>query len=61
MRKNLIYIALAGNALFILWIIYNGIDEGSRTVGKVEVFSLSALVILLALNIFLLWKQKNNV
>ena len=58
MKKSLTYIALAGNALFILWIVYNGIDEGARFVGKVEAFALSALVLLLALNIVLLWRQK---
>lgn len=56
--KYLRYIALAGNALFILWIAYNGIDEGSRTVGRLEIVSLVALVCLLVLNIALLLKRR---
>ena len=24
------YLAIAGNVLFILWVMYNGIDEGFR-------------------------------
>jgi hypothetical protein len=55
--NTLRYLALVGNALFILWIVYNGIDEGGRTVGAVEAFSLTGLMCLLALNIFLLAKQ----
>lgn len=56
--RSLKHIALAGNALFILWILYNGIDEGSRTVGRMEVISLTSLLVLLALNIILLSRQK---
>ncbi len=56
--KLLRYIALAGNTIFILWIVYNGIDEGSRSIGRVEVVSLTGLLLLLALNIILLWRQK---
>ena len=58
MMKELRYIALTGNALFILWILYNGIDEGSRQVGRMEILSLTSLVLLLSFNIFLLLKQK---
>lgn len=50
------YIALTGNALFILWILYYGIDEGARNVGRVEAISLTGLLLLLGLNIALLWK-----
>jgi len=56
--KSLKPIALIGNAAFILWIAYNGIDEGSRQVGKMEAISLTGLLILLALNFVLLWKSK---
>ncbi len=51
-------IALTGDALFILWILYNGIDEGARNVGKMEAVALTSLVILLVLNFILLWKKK---
>ncbi len=56
--KSLRYIALIGNAMYILWILYNGIDEGSRSVGSVEIVSLIGLFFLLFLNIVLLWRQK---
>jgi hypothetical protein len=52
------YIALTGNAVYILWILYNGIDEGSRNVGRVEAASLLGLLILLTLNFAFLWKAK---
>jgi hypothetical protein len=56
--KILRYVALAGNALYILWIIWNGIDEGSRNVGRLELTSLLGLLVLLAFNLLLLWRQK---
>jgi len=55
-KKPLKLLAIAGNIIFILWIVYNGIDEGSRSVGRVEILSLSALVCLLLLNIYLIWR-----
>jgi hypothetical protein len=58
--KYLKNIALAGNIIFIFWIIYNGVDEGFRAAGRVEVFSLISLLCLLLLNIFLLF-SKNSV
>lgn len=62
--KPLKYLALIGNAVYILWILYNGIDEGSRNVGRVEAVSLTGLLVLLTLNLVLLWKSnpmhKNN-
>lgn len=56
--KPLRYLALIGNVTYILWIIYNGIDEGSRNVGRVEAVSLTGLLVLLILNAALLWKSK---
>ena len=56
--KSLKYLAIFGNVLFILWIAYNGIDEGSRNVGKVEAISLTGLLLLLALNCFVILKRK---
>ena len=53
MRTKLHYLAIAGNALFILWITYNGIDEGfSGTLP--EKVSYVSLILLLILNIVLL-------
>lgn len=55
--RSLQYIALFGNAIYILWISYNAIDEGFRGVGNVQAVSLGGLVCLLILNIFLLRKR----
>jgi hypothetical protein len=56
--KKLRNIAIAGNSIFILWIIWNGIDEGARNVGRVEILALTSLLLLLALNIYILLKNK---
>ena len=56
--KELRYIAMAGDALFILWIAHNAIDEGFRSIRTVEAASLTGLVFLLGLNIVLLWRQR---
>ena len=51
------YLAVAGNVLFILWITYNGIDEGFR--GTVyEILSYIGLVVLLVLNTVLILRKK---
>jgi hypothetical protein len=46
-------IAIAGNIMFILWITYNGIDEGFSAT-PIQIFVYIALIILLILNIILL-------
>jgi len=50
------YLAIAGNVLFILWVTYNGIDEGfsGRLVEKV---SYVGLMMLLALNTVLILRK----
>jgi hypothetical protein len=50
-------IALIGNVLYILWITYNGIDEGfaGTTVQKV---SYVGIISLLFLNFILLYRTK---
>lgn len=45
--------ALAGNVLFIFWILFNGINEGFKGT-VVEKVSYTALMLLLAVNSFLL-------
>jgi len=52
--KLLRFIAILGNFLFILWITYNGIDEGFRGT-PLQVVSYISLVALLLLNIILLF------
>jgi LPXTG-motif cell wall-anchored protein len=52
------YIAIAGNIIFVLWILVNGIDEGFQGT-IVQIFSYIGLILLLALNtILLFWKRK---
>ena len=55
--KPLGYLALAGNAVFILWIIYNAIDSGFQDITSIQNILPIGLALLLALNIFLLIKQ----
>jgi hypothetical protein len=47
------YIAIAGNVLFILWVTYNGIDEGFRGT-LVQQVSYIGLMLLLVLNTVLI-------
>jgi DMSO/TMAO reductase YedYZ heme-binding membrane subunit len=54
--KYLIYLAIAGNILYILWVTYNGIDEGFSG-SPVQMISYIGLMALLILNITLLAKR----
>jgi hypothetical protein len=47
------YAAMVGNMLFLVWILYNGIDEGFKGT-RVEVLSYVALMVLLLFNTILL-------
>jgi hypothetical protein len=49
----LIWAATIGNIIFILWILYNGYNEGFQGT-SLEKFSYGALIILLILNIILI-------
>jgi len=51
--------ALVGNVIYILWIMYNAIDDGFRNIRSVEAVVLIGLIILLSLNIILLRKLNN--
>jgi len=55
--RSLKYVALAGDVLFILWIIYNAIDEGFSDAGSVQSIALTGLICLLVLNIWLLYRE----
>ena len=62
MDKNDIYnffktIAIIGNILFILWMLYNGMDEGFKA-GPVELVSIVGLIGLLILNTILIARKK---
>jgi hypothetical protein len=56
-RISVIYIiAIFGNAIYVLWILRNGINEGfSGTI--VQIVSLTGLIFLLILNIILLSRK----
>jgi len=55
-RSWLRYLVIAGNVVFILWIIRNGMEAGFRG-SPVEVVSWVGLIALLALNAVLLWRE----
>jgi hypothetical protein len=61
MRKHdaLRYVAIAGNMLFVLWILYNGMNEGFRGT-RPEVISYIGLVLLLVFNSLLLIGRKRR-
>jgi len=58
--KQLKYLALSGDIIFILWIVYNGIDEGFKDIGTIQGIVPITLVLLLILNIALLWRPKSK-
>jgi hypothetical protein len=51
------YLAIAGNVLFILWVTYNGIDEGFSGT-RVQIVSYVGLMLLLALNTVLIFRKE---
>lgn len=54
--RALKFLALAGNILLVLWVTYNGIDEGFR--GTVyQKISYVGLILLMALNSALLFAK----
>jgi len=55
--KNLKYLAILGNFLFLAWIWRNGIDEGFKATRLQFVYYLS-LTFLLFLNSYLLTRKK---
>ncbi len=55
--KQLKYIAIFGNVIYILWIVYNGIDDGFRDIGSIQTISLIGLLVLLILNSVLFLKE----
>ncbi len=59
MSKGLLYLAVGGNVLFVLWILANGIDEGFQARGP-QIASYVGLVGLLLLNSFLLLRRRSE-
>ncbi len=56
--KPIKYAVLAGNAIFILWILYNAIDSGFSDITRLQGIIPLAIMILLALNLVLLWRSE---
>jgi len=56
--KKLKYVVLFGNAVYALWILYNGIDDGFRDIASVQGVLPIGLILLLILDIALLWKPE---
>ena len=52
-------LAIAGNILFVLWILYNGINESFHGT-TIEKISYITLMELLAVNAFLLLRKTRN-
>jgi hypothetical protein len=53
------YVAIAGNVIYILWILINGINEGFSG-SIVQTVSYIGLIVLLLLNTVLLYRKKNT-
>ena len=56
MRDTLRRLAVVGNIVFALWIFYNGINESFQAT-LIEKIAYIALMFLLAVNAFLLWRK----
>ncbi len=54
-RRTLSHAAIAGDVLFILWMTFNGIDEGFSGT-PMQAASYVGLTAVLLLNIALLWR-----
>jgi hypothetical protein len=55
-HELLTYAAVAGNALFILWMLYNGMDEGWQAT-PYQLLSYAGLAVLLMLNTYLVLRR----
>ena len=58
---NLIkYFVIIGDVAYILFLLYNGIDEGFKDIGSVQSIAPVGMIFLLVLNIFLLFHMKKR-
>jgi hypothetical protein len=53
------FIAITGNVLYFLWILYNGINEGFKAT-PIEFVSYLGLLLLLILNTFLFLRKEQS-
>lgn len=54
--KILKYLAIFGNTVFVLWILYNGIDEGFKGT-PIQIVVYLALISLLILNTVIIYRE----
>jgi len=60
-KINLIkYTAIIGDIAYIIFLLYNGIDEGFKDIGTVRSIAPIGMILLLILNIFLLSNIKKR-
>ena len=55
--KQLKYLAIFGNVAYVLWIIWNGMEEGFKAT-IVQQVSYLGIILLLILNAYLLSRKK---
>ena len=55
-HELLTFVAIAGNGLFILWMLYNGMDEGWQAT-PYQILSYIGLTVLLILNTHLVLRR----
>ena len=59
MKRAMTWLALAGNSVFIVWVLYNGIDEGFRGT-PAQIASWLLLTALLVLDSALIVSRRNH-
>ncbi len=59
--KLIKYFAIIGDVAYILFLLYNGIDEGFKDIGSIQSVASIGMIFLFILNIFLLLNVKNFV
>ena len=59
LMEMLSLLAIAGNMLFLFWILYNGINENFQAT-TIEKMSYVTLMGLLTVNAFLLFRNRRN-
>ncbi len=57
--KFLRYLVIIGNGVFVLWILYNGMEEGFKA-NPVQIVSYLSLIFLLILNTFFLFRSQSK-
>ena len=56
--ENVKYLAIVGNLVYVLWILYNGVDEFKLGATTVHVAAYIGIILLLIFNALLLSRKK---